>query len=183
VDGSTYTNKPITQLVETSGGDKIATYATASMKTDITQRGKDRLQSGTRHIPFDEAFRQSISDNPDELTITVTPMGNCNGIYIESYDASGFTVRELNNGTSAVSFSWIAIGTRKGYEHPENAPELLTGDFEKGMQAMTATEVNPSAKPGYMWWDGHTVRYDRPPHTPSAQKPFYGLRPQEEKKD
>ena len=39
--------------------------------------------------------------------------GDCNGVYVTDKTAIGFTVKELQNGTSNVSFSWHIVANRK----------------------------------------------------------------------
>ena len=39
--------------------------------------------------------------------------GDCNGVYVTDKTATGFIVRELQNGTSNVSFSWHIVANRK----------------------------------------------------------------------
>lgn len=162
VDGKTYMNQPITQLVETTG-DRQAVYGSSAMKVEISDRGKSTLQNGEKYIAFTEAFKQTISANPDELTITVSPMGNSNGLYIVSYDANGFTVKENNNGASNVTFNWIAIGTRKDYESVNHSQEILSNDFDTKMNGVMYNDNNTEGTPQHLWWDGNDVRWDAPP--------------------
>lgn len=176
VDGQTYTNKPITQIIETADGQRLPTYTPTSTKTDVTSRGKSVLESGGKYIAFDAAFKQMISDNPDEITITVTPNGNSNGVYVSSYDTNGFWVKENNNGTSTVNFTWIAISTRKGFENPQNTPELLETGFDQRMNGLMHNEMDTKTPPTYMWWDGTRVRYDAPPQKKPDLNVFSGLR-------
>jgi hypothetical protein len=180
VDGQTYTNKPITQLVETQTGERLPTYTPTSLKTDVTARGKSTLESGSRYISFDAAFKEIISANPDEMTITVTPNGNSNGVYVASYDANGFWVKENNNGRSNVSFNWIAIGTRRGYEEPQVSAELLNKDFDSNVRGVMHHELDPrQGKP--MWWDGTKVRFDNPPPKKIDPDISTGERPKNDK--
>lgn len=162
VDGKTYMNEPITQLVATDG-DRQAVYGSSAMKVEISDRGKSTLTNGETHIAFSEAFKQTISANPDELTITVSPMGNSNGVYISSYDENGFTVKENNNGASNVQFNWIAIGTRKNFESVEHSPEVIANDFDGKMNNVMYNDNNTQGTPQPMWWDGTEVRWDNPP--------------------
>jgi len=179
VDGTTYTNKPITQLIETADGSRLPTYTTTSLKTDVTARGKAALQNGAGYVAFDAAFKQMISENPEEITVTVTPVGNSNGVYISGYDATGFWVKENSNGTSNVAFTWIAIGTRKGYEEPQVARELLDKDFDKNMNGVMHHELNTKTPGRSIWWDGTRVRFDRPPARVPSKDEFSGARPTE----
>jgi YD repeat-containing protein len=180
VDGQTYTNKPITQLVETQSGERLPTYTSTSLKTDITARGRSVLENGSRYISFDAAFKEMISANPDEMTITVTPNGNSNGVYVASYDANGFWVKENNSGKSNVSFNWIAISTRRGYEEPEVSAELLDRNFDSNVRSVMHHELDPKqGKP--MWWDGTRVRYDNPPSKKPDPDISTGERPKNDK--
>jgi hypothetical protein len=176
VDGKTYMNEPITQLVATDG-DRQAVYGSSAMKVEISDRGKSTLTSGEKYIAFSEEFKQTISANPDELTITVSPMGNSNGVYISSYDASGFTVKENNNGASNVQFNWIAIGTRKDFETVVHSPEIIANDFDGKMDGVMYNDNNTQGTPQPMWWDGTQVRWDTPPAKQADPNYVSGERP------
>jgi hypothetical protein len=54
------------------------------------------------------------------VRVVVTPVGGWSGLYIEEQTQEGFTVRS-GAGDPNVTFNWIAIGRRKGYEE---RPEL-----------------------------------------------------------
>lgn len=161
VDGKTYTNAPITQLIETTG-DRQPVYAATAMKAEVSSRGKNNLQNGQAYVTFSDDFKNTISTNPDELTITVSPMGNSNGIYIVSYDQNGFTVAENNSGSSNVAFTWIAIGTQSGYEAMSHDAQILAPDFDQKMNGVMYNDMNESGTPQTMWWDGTQMRFDAP---------------------
>ena len=161
VDGKTYTNEPITQLVETEAA-RQPVYASSAMKVEISSRGKNNLNNGTVYVEFTPEFKNTISTNPDELTITVTPNGNSNGIYILSYDQNGFTVMENNSGTSNVSFNWIAIGTRKDYETMDHDAQILANDFDQKMEGVMYNETNTNGTSQTMWWNGTQMVFDQP---------------------
>jgi hypothetical protein len=162
VDGKTYMNEPITQLIETSG-DKQPVYGVSAMKVEVSDRGKSNLKGGTTQILFTQEFKNSISSNTEELTITISPMGNSNGIFIESYDENGFVVRENNNGGSSVQFTWIAIGTRKDYETINHSAEIIANDFEQKMDGVMFNDNNTIDTPQPIWWDGSIIRFDAVP--------------------
>lgn len=179
VDGKTYMNEPITQLITTTG-DRQTVYGSSAMKVEISDRGKAALTNGQAYIAFTDAFKQTISTNPDELTITVSPMGNSNGIYILSYDENGFTVMENNNGSSAVTFNWIAIGTRKDYETVTHSPEIIANDFDTKMNGVMFNDNNKIDTPQSMWWDGTNIRWDAPPAKNYSNAVPNGARPKEQ---
>ncbi|HYE55945.1 MAG TPA: hypothetical protein VD996_13935 [Chitinophagaceae bacterium] len=178
VDGNTYTNKPITQLIETQSGERIAAFTPVTTKVDVTSRGKSTLQGGSKYIAFDAAFKEMISSNTEEMTITVTPNGNSNGVYVSAYDHNGFWVKENNNGQSNVAFTWIAISTRKGYEQPDIATELLARDFDQTLNSVMHNESNTTVNARSLWWDGTRVRFDAPPAKKADPTIFTGQRPQ-----
>jgi len=162
VDGKTYMNEPLVQLVETAG-DRQVVYGTSAMKVEISDRGKASLANGTIFIAFSEEFKNTISSNPDELTITISPLGNSNGIYIEDYNQDGFTVRENNNGSSSVYFNWIAIGTRKDYETLEHSSEIIANDYDQKINGVMYNDINENGNAQPMWWDGTQIRFDAAP--------------------
>ncbi len=177
VDGKTYANEPMTQLVQTDGDNRQAVYSTSAMKVEISDRGKSALQNGEKYIAFSDEFKATISANPDELTITVSPTGNSNGIYILSYDANGFTVKENNAGASNVTFNWIAIGTRKNYESMEHSAEIISSDFDTKMNGVMYNDNNQTGTPQPLWWDGTEIRWDAPPARVADPNLVTGERP------
>jgi hypothetical protein len=113
VDGKTYTNAPVTELVNTGAGNRVPVYSVSSLTTEIYAKGKATLQNGMARIEFDPAFLQLITNNPEDIVITITPTGASKGLYIEKQDGRGFLVRENDGGSQSVSFNWIALATRK----------------------------------------------------------------------
>ncbi|MEW6468968.1 MAG: hypothetical protein AB1458_08600, partial [Bacteroidota bacterium] len=161
VDGRTYTNKPIAQLVEKEDGTRFATYVPSSPEADVYVKGKANLVNGQVYIHFSEEFKQAVK--AEDAVITVTPKGNTNGVYVASVDANGFWVKENNNGTSSVEISWIAIGTRKGYEDISVPSEILSSDFDMNMNGVMFNDNDVTSTPQGIWWDGTKVNFGTPP--------------------
>lgn len=166
VDGPTFTNQPIQQLVAMDDGSRVSTYVPSSTTADVYARGKSKMAAGQIYVRFDDGFKQIISD-PQSVTITVTPTGNSNGVYVSAIDPNGFWVKENNNGSSNVDLSWIAVGVRKGSETMTASPEILQADFDHNMRGVMHNDNSP--EPGRpVWWDGKEVRFDAAPaKTPS----------------
>lgn len=171
VDGKTYTNEPVTELVATANGNRIPAYSVSSLQPVLYARGKSALQNGRQYIAFDAAFMELIDENPESLVITVSATGNSKGLYIASQDNKGFFVQENDNGTGSTTFSWIAVANRKGYEQIVHAPELLQGDFDKKMDGVMFNDNNTTDKAQSIWWDGNQVRFSTPP--PKKPDPNY----------
>jgi hypothetical protein len=114
-------------FVETSAGSE-ALFAIESPDVNFYTSGTAELVNGEGEITFERLFIEAISPRIP-VKVIVTPTGECNGLYVASKSQDGFVVRELAKGTSNVSFDWIAIGRRKGYETrpsievPQGMPE------------------------------------------------------------
>lgn len=166
VDGTTFVNDPITQLVNVGDNTRIAAQATIGMTADVQSRGKAQLSNGQVFIPFSADFSKIISD-PNDLVITVTPQGNTNGVYVSSVTANGFTVMENNGGASSVQISWIAVATVKGYDNMGNLvpSEVAQSDFDTKMNSVMFNENNTQETSSGIWWDGSQIRFGTPPKT------------------
>jgi len=92
-------------------------------RSEIQLSGSGYLDSGYAEIKFGDNSIDQISGEM-ELRVIVTPIGPCNGLYISEKNSNGFSVKELGNGTSSVSFDWIAIAGRKGYEKGASQQDL-----------------------------------------------------------
>lgn len=176
VDGREFTNDVITQLSDNNGNDRIATYVPTSTTVDVSAKGMSSLQSGQRRVSFDKNFSSVISKE-DPVIVTVTPIGESNGIHLASVDATGFTIKENAGGASNVQFTWIAIGTKKGYEAVKNPEELMAADYDKKLDEFMIDESSPNQDAQEMWWDGTQIRYSGTPN-PSE----YGFAKAKEKK-
>jgi hypothetical protein len=134
-DGDVYKNGLDVHLQEESGENQVL-YTNVSTDVTIMTSGIAILDKGTASISFDDSFSKVVSDN-EAIVVTVTPIGNSNGIYLNSVDKNGFEISENNDGKSNVTVSYIAIGKRKGYENPVLAQEVIAHDYtsklEKGL--------------------------------------------------
>lgn len=164
-DGQTYSNNIAVQLQSYNDITKqekyVATYVSTSTTVDITTRGKAVLVNGQAFINFPVEFTNSIA-NKESLTVTVTPLGESNGVYVTGVDNSGFYVIENNSGTSNVQFNWTAIGVKAGYENPVIPSEILVKSYNTNMSNVMLNDEGTN-KPTPIWWDGAKVRFDAIP--------------------
>ncbi|MBI3500547.1 MAG: hypothetical protein HY063_02040 [Bacteroidetes bacterium] len=170
VDGKSYTNDVIAQLNDNGpGADRTVSYVPTSTSVDVYAKGTAALTNGKAFVRFDRNYSSMVSSEVPVI-VTVTPMGKSSGVYIESVSAEGFTVVENNNGTSNVQLSWIAVGTKKGYEKVETPKELLSPEYDSNMNEVMFNEndLEHAGKP--MWWDGSKLRFDATPLEPVAVK-------------
>lgn len=165
VHGKTITNDVIAVLnTNENTNDRTATYASTAMKVEVTDKGISKLEQGKKVVLFNSKFASLLSKN-EPVIITVSPLGNSQGLYIENITNDGFTVIENNGGNSTVNFNWIAIGVKKGFENPNISPEILDSDFEEkinGNSGVMYNENNPELPTYSIWWDGTKVRFDKP---------------------
>lgn len=88
--------------------EQQAMIAQLQQTIKVYDEGKSKLSNGKVRVDFDASFHELIGNNPP--VVTISPMGQCNGIYISAIDSKGFEVTELNNGNSNAEFSFILIG-------------------------------------------------------------------------
>jgi hypothetical protein len=161
VDGKTYTNEPVAELIANADGSRTPAYSLATAQPEVYARGKALLQNGRQYIAFTQLF--SSMAVAEDIVVTVSPLGNSKGLYIAGQDAKGFWVNENEGGTGSVGFSWMAIAARKGFDKTTTAPELLQADFDRKMNNVMYNDNNKTGTPQPIWWDGTTVRFDAPP--------------------
>jgi hypothetical protein len=94
----------------------------------VQTSGIAQLSAGQCEVVFDDNFRDAISGEIPVI-VTVTPIGESVGLHLSSLSADGFRVQENNAGRSTGEFTYIAIGRRKGYEYPQPAAEVISGDY------------------------------------------------------
>ncbi len=108
----------------------IPLYSNVSTEVTIQTSGIGQLNNGLCTIMFSSEFRNSLSkDYP--VIVTVTPMGESNGIYLVNVNNNGFSIKENNYGNSNVQFTYIVIGRRSGYELPELPLEVVKSNYKE----------------------------------------------------
>jgi hypothetical protein len=57
---------------------------------------------------------RKIAIETDSYLVQLTPLGDCNGLYVSERTPDYFVVKELKNGESNVKFMWQISAYRKG---------------------------------------------------------------------
>ncbi len=162
VQGNTITSEPIVQLTDTNNAQRTISYTATSIEVDVTTRGTGKLTNGESFITFKEAFKNLVSSE-EGINITITPMGETNGVYISKVTSEGFYVKENRNGSSNLSFNWTAIGTRKGYEKGvEISDTVLSNNFDKNMNGVMNNDGGKEEGTP-IYFDGNQIRFERMP--------------------
>lgn len=131
-NGPVYKNNIDVHLQENGTATNTVLYTYVSTDVSVQTTGQVTLSNGRASIAFDPAFTTSVSvETP--VIVTVTPIGNSNGVYLAEVSGSGFTVVENNSGRSSVTVNFIAIGKRAGYEHPNLSKEVVDAGYTKNL--------------------------------------------------
>ncbi len=161
VDGKTLTNDLFVVLSSNESNERTASYASTSLSVDVNAKGTANLRNGEAEVKFDEKYAALISTEKP-IIVTVTPMGETKGVYIVSVTKDGFKIKENGNGTSNVTFSWIAIAEKTGYENPQISAEILSKEFDVNMDGVMNNDIDESTTGKAMWWNGTDVQFGEP---------------------
>lgn len=163
VHGTQYNNGDITILNDVDkSDDRIASHVASSMKVDIYDRGIAEISNGGAKVTFSPEFSMILSES-EPVIVTVTPIGAPAELYIVSSDNNGFYVQDNSAEKRAVKFSWIAIGTKQGFENPVVCSELIPDSYENNMKEVMSNESDPTVVAKPVWWDGSKLRFDQIP--------------------
>ena len=163
VQGKTIVNEPIVKLTDNGSAERNATYVPTSTEIDVMTRGRGQLTNGSTFIAFKKAFSESIAPSAT-INVTVTPMSETNGVFVSRITSDGFYVTENRSGTTNAAFSWVAIGTQKGYENGLNVSKTVTAkNFDANMAQVMQSENGQSETS--MYFDGTNVLFERIPES------------------
>ncbi len=90
-------------------------YAIESSEVWFEDFGAGELRDGVAVISLDPLFARTVSLDAD-YHVYLTPLGDCNGLYVADKTATGFEVRELGGGVSNAGFDYRIVAKRMGYE-------------------------------------------------------------------
>lgn len=109
-----------------AGGKRVhavTEYAPLESEPTIEDNGEATLARGFAYVLLDPKFANVIDKNASYL-VSVTPEGDCNGLYVAQRTPSGFAVRELRSGRDTLTFEYRIVARRYG----ERAPRLPMTD-------------------------------------------------------
>lgn len=162
--GDVYTSGKQIELVST-GTQMTPAYAVTSPDANVYKKGKAKLINGKATIRFDEDYKSVLGESP---IVTVTPMGQCNGVFIVSVDKNGFVIEELNNGKSNVDIAWISVGDRIDAKATEVPEFLKKGSFNKALNRVMQSDGNTSQNADGISWDGKNFNMGANAKMPSS---------------
>ncbi|HPI85824.1 MAG TPA: hypothetical protein PLR01_05585 [Bacteroidales bacterium] len=127
-NGAVYKNNLDVHLQANGTGTPTVLYTNTSTDVTVQTSGKATLANGAVNISFDPAFTAALASE-ESLVITVTPVGESQGVHLSDISTTGFKVMENNAGKSSVTVNYIAIGKRAGYENPTLTKEVIDGSY------------------------------------------------------
>ncbi|WP_152558154.1 beta strand repeat-containing protein [Altibacter lentus] len=103
----------VSTLINDAQGIPRIMYAPETPEILFQDYGTGKLVNGEARINIDPILKEAIFvDDKHPLKVFVTLEGECNGVYVTDKSADGFTVKELQGGTSNVPFSWQLVANR-----------------------------------------------------------------------
>ena len=103
----------------------VREYGARNTEATIDDQGEGALRDGVAHVTLDPALANVI-DSHSSYVVTVTPEGDCNGLYVADRTSTGFVVRELRGGHDAVGFAYRIVAKRFGAPKPRLPFETVT---------------------------------------------------------
>jgi hypothetical protein len=154
--GNTYTVGKNVELVS-NNGTVTPVYAVTSMEATLYAKGNANLNNGSTFIAFDSKYAALLGENP---VVTVSANGECNGVYVQSVSKTGFYVKEMGNGSSNVTISWIAVGNRIDNAVVDAATAMVSAsDFDRNVSQVLYSDGNLDGAALGMWWDGNAIQF------------------------
>jgi hypothetical protein len=96
-------------------GDMRALYALETPGVWFEDFGSTQLVGGQATVQVETLFAKTVNLEA-EYHVFLTPLGDCNGLYVTNKTATSFEVHELGGGSSDVSFDYRIVAKRAGYE-------------------------------------------------------------------
>jgi hypothetical protein len=117
-------------------GSTRALYALESPDSWFEDFGRAELRGGHARVEIDPDYAALVKTN-DDYHVFLTPEGDSNGLFVSDRTASRFEVREQQQGTGSLTFSYRIVARRKDVDAerlpavdvppPISEEELLTG--------------------------------------------------------
>lgn len=101
---------------------RVAEYAASEAEPTIEDNGEGVLAGGRAYVALDPKFA-SVIDTTSAYLVTVTPEGDCDGLYVTGRTPAGFIVREIHDGHSNVGFAYRIVAKKFG-EHAARLPMM-----------------------------------------------------------
>lgn len=86
-------------------------YTMESPECWIEDFGRGEIVEGRGQVELDASYAEMLA--LDDYHVFLTPEGDSRGLYVSSKSSAGFTVKEQQEGTSRLTFSYRIVARRK----------------------------------------------------------------------
>jgi hypothetical protein len=142
------TGGPKSALVPHADGLHRRVYCQESPEPWFEDFGEARLRSGRAVVQLDEEFDAEVRG--DNYRVFLTPEGDCKGLYVIDKRPHRFEVRELQSGTSELTFSYRVVARRRDIDGPR-LEKVRLPEHQVPRQAPpmpVAPAADPTRQPG-----------------------------------
>ncbi len=104
----------VSTMVKDDEGNNRILHATETPEILFEDFGTGKLINGVAYIDLDPIFSKNIFVSQEHpMKVFIQLEGDCKGVYVTEKTVKGFLVKELQSGTSNVTFSWNVVANRK----------------------------------------------------------------------
>jgi len=169
--GTVFKNDLDVHLQKTESNDMSVLYTNVSTDVTVQTSGYATLSAGRCDITFDDNFSSIVSDDIP-IVVTVTPVGQSEGVYVSQVNKDGFSIVENNNARSNVQVSFIAIGRRAGYENPQLPAEVISADYTDKIAVGLHNDADMDSDGQGLYYENGQLNVGKHPSTyPDPNKP------------
>ena len=104
-------------------------YAIESPEVWFEDFGIGTLKDGQAVVSIDPLFASTV--NLDDYHVFLTPLGDCQGLYVADKTSTSFEVHELGGGNANVSFDYRIVAHRLGHETARLEVDTAWQDIEE----------------------------------------------------
>jgi hypothetical protein len=97
--------------VRDAGGKLRRMYSLESPESWFEDFGSGQLSGGSATVTLEPGFAGVVRS--DGYRVFPVPKGDCKGLYVNNLTSGGFSVHELQGGTSSVAFDYRVVARRK----------------------------------------------------------------------
>jgi hypothetical protein len=114
--GSLWASGAKSAVVDTADQGQRQLYAMESPQVWFEDFGTATLVNGKVIVPIEPIFAETVNLEMD-YHVFLTPLGDCNGLYVAAKNPTSFEVRELGGGIANIGFDYRIAALRRGYEN------------------------------------------------------------------
>ena len=114
---------------QTTSGARVDTFAPQATEPTLEDFGEAQLVDGVATVPVDPRFASAM-DTTTRYFVTLTPEGDCKGLYVADRTPAQFVVRELQGGRSSIAFTYRIVAKPLGSDAERLPASALPYGFE-----------------------------------------------------